>query len=474
MKKSLALAACLLAPVMLSTAFAETPAPVQKSAAPQNATAPLNTRLRALLDGMETAQSSDFYEAAKLVLAETGDPAALYSLMEEASGAGSAAATVWLLPLEINRLNAERAVLATDPRAVELRARVEAAVKTGYRPAYVLASNVIGMGIGGEKDEAAATRYLVEGSKAGCQQARAGYLLLSGRLQKGGAKDPAVAAELGRNNYYLEEMLAQAAGDTAEGVKWARLAGEHGSAVAPFLLAQSQSAKVSEQEALKLITLSAERHHPDAMDFLGNLKLRARELTASTGIQLEEDREGGLQLLRLAAALGHPSAAQVLATAMLQGMAGEVSAQQVCALLRMAAEQGDPQGMAGYGYCLMAGRGCAADAAKGEALLERAASAEALWANQALASVWYNGLGVKPDLRRAVSALGEDAAMGSAHAYAIMAAITALGNESTPGDAFRARVYLDMAREEDPEAQAVYDAIIADKGWRFLPALWAE
>ncbi len=469
--KSAFLLACLLVPAVAPFSLAQEPGPAQEQAAP------LATRLRAVLDAMEAAQSDDFFAAAKLVLEETGDPAAFYPLMEEASRAGSAAATVWLLPLESNALAVRNLMFSSlmpderDARAAEMRARIQAAAAKKYRPAYVLAANVMGKVFGGEPDEAAAMRYLVEGSKAGCSRARAAYLAASGRLQKG-EKDPAVAAELGRNNFHLEEMVGLAAGDTEEGVRWLRRAAEHGSAVAPYLLTQSRTAALPEKEAMEMLQLAAERHNADAMSFLGNLKLRARELSASTGLALEEDREDGLRLLNLAAALGQPEAAQSLASAMAQGMFGALEAARVCSLFRMAAEQGDPQGMAGYGYCLMAGRGCAVDAVRGEKLLSRSLEMGGLWGHQALASVYYNGLGVKPDLRRAVNALGEDAAQGSVHAYAIMAAITALGNEGSAPDAFRARIYLDMAEEEDPEAQAVYDAIIAAKGWRFLPALW--
>ncbi len=474
--KRIALLAFLLAPVALPLAFAETPAP----AVQQESAAPLSTRLRTLLDGMESSHSQDFYEAAKLVLTETGDPMAFYPLMEEASKAGSAAATVWLLPLDMNRLSVDGVPPQTAPRAVELLARVKSAADKGYRPALVMASRLLSAGIGCPPDRAAATRYLIEGSKQGCQQARAGYLVLSGRLEKGGDKEPAVAAELQRNNVYLEEILAQSLGDTVEGVYWLRRATEHGSAMAPYLLTQSRVAALAERESLAMLKLAAERHHVDAMDFLGNIKLRARELTAGTGLAVEEDIAGGLQLLQLAATLGQPESAQTLATAIAQGVPGaavgepgKVPVAQVCALYRMAAGQGDPQGLAGYGYCLMAGLGCEADAARGEQMLNLAAERGAQWASLALASVYYNGFGVKADMRRAVNALGESAAMGSPHAYTVMAAITALGNESTPPDPARARIYLDMAKSEgDANAQDIYDNILATKGWRFLPLLW--
>ncbi len=467
--KPVVLLACLLGPAAFLPLLAETPAP----APAQEAAAPLSTRLRTLLDGMERAQSEDFYEAAKLVLEETQNAAAFYPLMEEASRAGSAAATAWLVPLELHRLQLAGADLASDPRAVELCTRAVAAAKKGYRPASFLAFRLMDLGVGGPEDAAAARRYLVEGSKVGCTQSRAAFLLVSGRLQGGEAKDPAVAAELKRNNYHLEEMLAQVHGDSAEGVKWLRLASSHGSAAAPFLLTQSQTAALPEREAMEMLELAASRHHVPAMAFLANIKLNARELNATSGSSLVEDTEGGLLLLRHAAALGDAEAAQSLASTLAQGTLGAVPVEQVCELYRLAAEQGSAEGMAGYGYCLMAGRGFTADAALGEEWLLRAVDKGALWANQALASAWYNGFGVKPDLRRAVNALGEDAAMGSVHAYAIMAGITALGNEGTAPDPMRARIYLDMAKQDgDTEAQAIYDAILKAGGWRFLPALW--
>ncbi len=476
--KQLAFLPLLLAPALASLTAAATPAAAPAVAAePAAAPATLEARLRALLDGIEKAQSGDCYEAARLVLDETGDPTRLYPLMQQAAQNGSAAALVWLAPLELTRLAAAGAVMESDPRALEFRTRVLAAADAGsdYQPLLVLASRLAGLGVGAAEDEKLAMRYLMEACKRGSAQARAGYLLVSGRLQKGGPKAPEVASELGRNNYHLEELIAQGLGDTAEGVEWLKKARSHGSPLAPYLLTQSRAAGLNEADAMACLTESAERHHLDAMAFLGNISLRADDLSAQTGMKLKQDSVGGLRLLQLAAALGHAEAAQGLATTYAQGQAGEgqVPVQQICELFRMAAEMGEPHGLAGYGYCLLTGRGCAADATRGEDLLRKGIEKGAQWGNQALASAYFNGFGMKPDLRRAVNALGEDAAMGSVHAYAIMAGLTALGNEGTPPDLFRARIYLDMAKGSgDTDAQAIYDAILAEKGWRFLQALW--
>ncbi len=465
----------LLAPALFSLPLAaETSAPVTPAAA--EAPAPLAERLRAVLDGMEKAQSDDFYEAAKLVVRETGDPTAFYGLMEEASRSGSAAATVWLVQIYGQCLNGHGGVSApvvpdaSDPRAAELRSRMLAAADKGYYPAYLEAASMLMQGFGGSQDEERGKRYLMQGSKAGSPQARAGYLLCTGRLAKNDAAEPAVAAELKRKNYHLALLMTRNELETAEFVSWMRLASEYGSPAAPYLLTQSRAAALPEAESLKMLRLAVERHHPAALALYGSLKLQADKLGGA--LAAEADVEGGLQLLAIAAALGDPDAAQSLATALAQGIMLPVNAARVCSLFRMAAEQGNPHGLAGYGYCLLTGRGCTADAATGGALLRQGIDKGALWGNQALASVLYNGDGVKPDLRSAVNALGEDAAMGSVHAYAIMAGITALGNAATAPDSTRARIYLNMAKDEDLEAQAVYDAILAAKGWRFFPLLW--
>ncbi len=467
----LALLALLAAPALSLTVVAEQAAP---AAPAQEQAAPLADRLRALLDSMEQSGKDDCYEAARLVVEETGTPIEFHRLMEQASLAGSAAATTWLAPVEISRLGATGQNLETAPRAIELRARVMAAADKGYAPAQLLVSRLAGMGVGAAADENLAMRYLMQACKQGNAQARAGYLIVSGRLQKGGIKAPEVAAELGRNNYHLEEIIAHGMGNTAEGISWLQKAREHGSASAPYLLSQAHSSRQDNDEALRCLEEAAQRHHLDAMAFLGHLKLNAEALSEESGVALQKDLAGGMQLLKMAAALGQPEAAQELATTCAQMVDGDgaLPVQQICELYRMAAEFGEPHGMAGYGYCLLTGLGCTQDATRGEELLLKGIEKGAQWGHQALASACFNGHGVKPDMRRAISSLGEDAAVGSVHAYAIMAAIVALGNEGTAPDPLRARIYLGMAEAEDPEARLIYDSIIANKGWRFLPMLW--
>ncbi len=468
MKLALALIpALLLAPL----ATAETPEARYRTATAL-ADAGLAKAFRAALDAAEKAGSDDFYAAAKLVVDTTGDPTLMQPLMERAAKEGSAAATTWLALGELQRLHTLGADLGTDARAKALRAQVDAAAAKQYAPALVQASQLAAAGVGAAPDQQLATRYLMEACRLKSSQARAAYLMVSGRLADGDLTRPEIASELAKGNYYLEELLAQMQGDTAKGVEWLRKASAHGSPAAPFVLAGSQAAGLGQEEALEQLTLAADRHFPTAMAYLGAIALRAG-LFRTEGLELAQDAEAGLRRLLYAAALGNGVAAHTLATAYGQKEAGPVPPDLIYRLYRLAADQGEPFGMAGCGYCLLTGRGCRQDAKEGEALLRRAADKGANWAHQALASAYFNGFGVKADMFAATNALTEDAQAGSLHAYSTMAALVALGNEAARPDPARAAVYLDLAREKgEPQAQEVYDTIIKAGGWRFMPGLW--
>ena len=104
--------------------------------------------------------------------------------------------------------------------------------------------------------------------------------------------------------------------------------------------------------------------------------------------------------------------------------------------------------------------------------MEKAAANGAKWVYQAMASMYFNGDGVKPDMRKAIDAFAEDHLNGARHSYAMMAVITALGNASAKPDARAARVYLNMARENgDMEAEGLYNIFLKDGRWRFLEEL---
>jgi TPR repeat protein len=104
--------------------------------------------------------------------------------------------------------------------------------------------------------------------------------------------------------------------------------------------------------------------------------------------------------------------------------------------------------------------------------MEDARAKGAKWVNQAFASMYFNGDGVKADMRKAIDALSEDYLNGSRHAYAMMAALTAIGNASAKPDPSSARVYLDMAIQSgDRDARMYYDMFLKEGKWRFMEEL---
>lgn len=427
-------------------------------------------RLNDLLAAMTKTNDDDFYAAASLVVDAAGDEQDFLRLMTAAADAGSPAARYWLATYLLPTGEKDPAAAA---RAVGL---MEAAAGQGYVPAMVEYACLLSAGVGCGKDQKKAMSVLMDACKQGSQRARAIYLLFTGRLEAGNLELPEIASELKKGNYYLEEILATRQTEAAEAERWLRLADSHGSALAPYALTQLQDLPgVNPQEALSLLQRAAERHHVQAMSLLGMVMMRPDLVqggNAPSGSR--EEAQQGMRLLLIATALGDTS---VLATMLANGEweTDTPAAGRICSLFRRNYMSGKEDG-AGLGYCMATGKGCPQDVEGGLALLEESRrQGTAQWVNQALASLYFNGDGVKADLRKSIDYLGEDAAAGAIHAYAMMAALTALGNSHTPPDLRQAGFYLKMAVEAgDTQARQVYDSILHEGGWRFMPALFRE
>lgn len=189
-------------------------------------------------------------------------------------------------------------------------------------------------------------------------------------------------------------------------------------------------------------------------------------------------------MLAIAAMLSSPDAAATLAMAYANTEMPEVPVERVYRLFEYAHKCGLAEGSAGLGYCMVLGAGCPRDEEKGMALMNSARDRGAMWVNQALASVYFNGAGkIKPDMRKALDALAADAAAGSVYAYAMMAGLSALGNETSKPDTTAAEVYMKFALERNPRVDAAtnikvaehskktYEAILTSKTWVFFPLL---
>lgn len=453
------LASVLLSGVCGGVACAE----VQQPVAGAQQTEP-SVALKKALQDMQQSGSDDMYAAVKAVLDAGGDETQFAAYMKEAAAVGCAPAKLWLATYMLSKNPPRPDAIATAPQTVEARKLVQDAADAGYVPALLEMSRFAGGGVGAPADEKLGMRYLMQACKAGSSAARASYLVVSGRLKPENLEAPEIVSELKKQNYQLEMLIAGMYGHTPQGIEWLKKAASHGSGRAALLLAQSAEAfGLTDDEARQYIMQATNDHVPEALAILGSL-----QLAGSPEHGVEANPTAGVRKLQESVALGYMASAVTLATHYLT-QPDVYSAERVCNLCRIAAEQGDARALVAYGYCLVTGRGCTADAARGLAMLEEQASAGNPFAHLALADVYFNGYGTEADIRKAVDCLGEASAYGIPHAYVVMAAMTAMGNANAQPDERRARLYLKMAEEKgEPNAQEVYDAILAAKKWHFM------
>lgn len=426
--------------------------------------------LQQVLDAMVKTNDEDFYEAARVVWEGTEDETAFLPMMQAAAKRGNAAAIMCVAMHDLT-------VIGNDEAAFKnVLQQLEVAAKKKYVPAMVVLSQ-----LSPKTDEKQAKAWLMEACKAGNSKARALYLLQSGRLNPDKLTAPEVVSELKKGNHYLEEIVASAQSTEADVMKWMLLAESHGSTTAPYLLSQ---AAINPEEAFKHLRTAVDRHNVMALYLYGVLLHRADSVDVAMQMGIKKDSVESRKLLAIAAMLASPDAAATLAMAYANTEMPEVPVERVYRLFEYAHQCGLAEGSAGLGYCMVLGAGCPRDEEKGMELMKSARDRGAMWVNQALASVYFNGAGsIKPDMRKAIDALAADAAAGSVYAYAMMAGLSALGNESAKPDTTAAEVYMKFALERNPRVDAAtnikvaeqskktYEAILTSKTWVFFPLL---
>lgn len=407
--------------------------------------------------------SEDLFPVVEAVLNAGGSPEDFEPFMRAAAKEGAPAAQLWVAQTELEKLVAKGGDAVAADEVVSAVKALDAASKAGYVPALLVQSHMAGAGIGRRPSEKEGLRLLAEACKAGSTRARAAYLLVSGRLNAGDWSVPEVASELEKNNYYLEEIIASLYGADEQARSWYEKAAEHGSARAAYVLSQTYEDAIPEDRAAAYLKLAAERHLPEALAAVGMLEVNG------DGKLFPVNREQGMRKLQSALMLGYQPVAVTLAS-MYMNEPDKHSAESILALYKNAAEQGDGRAMVAYAYCIATGRGCEADAAKGRSMLKELAFNGMPYASMALADLYFNGVGEAADVRAAVNALGEAASAGVPQCYTLMAALTALGTETTKGDERRAESFLRMAEENNEQnPREMYQSLLADKGWHFLP-----
>lgn len=407
--------------------------------------------------------SEDLFPVVEAVLNAGGSPEDFEPFMRAAAKASAPAAQLWVAQTELEKLVAKGGDAVAADEVVSAVKALDAAAKAGYVPALLVQSHMAGAGIGRRPSEKEGQRLLAEACKAGSTRARAAYLLVSGRLNAGDWTVPEVASELEKNNFYLEEIIASLYGADEQARTWYEKAAEHGSARAAYVLSQTYEDAIPEDRAAEYLKLAAERHLPEALAAVGMLEVNG------DGKLFPVNREQGMRKLQSALMLGYQPVAVTLAS-LYMNEPDKHSAESILALYKNAAEQGDGRAMVAYAYCIATGRGCEADAAKGREMLKTLAFNGMPYASMALADLYFNGVGEAADVRAAVNALGEAASAGVPQCYTLMAALTALGTETTKGDERRAESFLRMAEENhEQNPREMYQSLLADKGWHFLP-----
>lgn len=426
----------------------------------------------AALDSMKNTQSEDMGPVVTAVLDATGgDEQAYQRLMKEASDAGHPVALLWAARQILNQIKTQRLDIQNSTEAVKMRAMAEQSASTGYVPAMVEMAHICGNGVGAPADEAAGMKYLMQACKANSARARAGYLLLSGRLEKDAISSAAVSAELRKNNYYVEEFLAALLRRTDEEKSrdWLTKAASHGSAGAACTLAFYYFNQKKDALGYEFLQQAAERNHPEALAQLGAWYLPDALIPDGIKDSIKPDAEKAIRYFQKAALLGYAPALIPLAGEYHKNPGKYVPA-RVFELYRLAADAGDPRGGVAYGYCLASGRGCTAEPERGVRILTQLVDAGVAFANMALADLYFNGTGVQPDMSKAITALSAAASAGVPQSYTLMAVIAQLGNASRASDPNRARMYLRMAKERGEfRSQEAFDEMVKSGSWKFIP-----
>lgn len=426
----------------------------------------------AALDAVKNAQSEDMTPVITAVLDATGgDEQAYLRLMKEASDAGHPVALVWSARQLSRQIQMQKLDIESSQEAQNMRAAVEQAASMGYVPAMVELAHICGNGIGAAADEKAAMKNLMEACKKGSARARAGYLLLSGRLEKDALSSAAVNAELKKNNFYVEEFLAALLGsqDEEKSREWLTRAAEHGSPGAACTLAFYYFNLKQDELGYEFLLKAVERNHPEALAQLASWYLPEAVVPDGIKDKIQSDTGKAIRYFQTSALLGYTPA--------LIPLAGEYHKQKenytdsrVFELYRLSADAGDPRGGVAYGYCLACGRGCTANPERGVQILTQLVNAGVPFANMALADLYFNGTGVPADMSKAISSLSAAASAGVPQSYTLMAVIAQLGNSSKPSEPNRARMYLRMARERgEHNSQEAFDTMVQSGSWKFIP-----
>ncbi len=406
----------------------------------------------------------DFCLALREILEATNDEFAVMSWMEKAAAEGHAAACQFVGDRRLTRVARDK---VQSPEIKEAYALVRKAADAGYDAAKINVCMCMKMGIGTEKDEESADKYIFDACRSGNMIPRFKWLQMNGRLKSWEDKErPEVAAEINRGNHHVLYYLAGTAPTAAEQIGMLRQAAEKGNPEALYALSALSSGKAP-KESYALLKEAVRLHSADALFAMGSAMTDGNPdnpVLKEAGV--EHNDTAGRAFIKLAAMMGNTSASFWLGSVNYHGKCGiPQDKERAFRHFDNGALADNPTCGTAAGIMLLRGLGIPQDTRKGLFYLNVAANAGVPHAVIMLAYAQHEGLGMPGDTKAACKLLQEAAALGQKRAYVYLAYLTAKGGNKQTADPALAERYVRMAALDlKDEARKLYDKLMAE-GW---------
>ena len=420
------------------------------------------------LDQQLKDNTYDFCLPLREVLEATNDEFAAMSWMEKAAAEGNPVACQFVGDRRLTRVAKDK-VLAPETR--EAYALVRKAADAGYDAARINVCMCMKMGIGTEKDEEGAEKYMFEACRSGHMIPRYKWLQMNGRLRNWEDRErPEVTAEINRGNHHVIYYLSGMAPTATEQVNMLRQAAEKGNPEALYALS-ALSSKKAPKESYALLKEAVRLHSADALFAMGSAMTDgAPDNPVLKEAGVKHDDVAGRALIKLSSMMGNATASFWLGSVSFHGRCGmPVDKERAFQHFDNGALGGNPTCGTAAGIMLLRGLGIPQDTRKGLYYLNVAANSGVPHAVVLLAYAQHEGLGLPADTKAACKLLQEAAALGQKQAYVYLAYLTAKGGPKQPADTKKAERYVRMASlDMKEEARILYDKLMAE-GWNPEP-----
>ena len=420
------------------------------------------------LDQLLKDNTYDFFAPLRVILETTNDEFAVMSWMEKAAAEGNPVACQFVGDRRLTRVARDK---IQSPEIKEAYALVRKAADAGYDAAKINVCMCMKSGIGTEKNEEEAEKYMFEACRAGNMIPRFKWLQMNGRLKTWDDKQrPEVAAEINRSNHHVLYFLSKLAPNAEEQIGMLRQAAEKGNPEALYELS-ALSSKQAPKHSYNLLKEAVRLHSADALFAMGSAMTDGNPddpILKEAGVVHND--VAGRAFIKLASMMGNASACFWLGSVNFHGKCGVPEDKQRAYLhFDNGALAGNPTCGTAAGIMLLRGLGIPQDTRKGLFYLNVAANAGVPHAVIMLAYAQHEGLGVPADTKAACKLLQEAAAMGQKRAYVYLAYLTAKGGANQQPNPKQAERYVRLASlDMKEEARKLYDSLMQE-GWNPHP-----